>query len=178
MKKICFSGAHGVGKSTASYYLTSLLKQKNPEKSIICLEENVRDIAQLTNGNLKHKSFPTLAITNQLFRELKSELLYDIIITDRSLIDYLVYATETDIDISDEYFDLGISHMKTFDHIYFIRPDNEKSKIADDGFRDTDKSFRNEIDHAFRCYFANYQIKFKTIKQSEILIYDYLKDLE
>lgn len=175
--KVCFSGSHGVGKSTASYYLTSLLKQKNPGKSVICLEENVRNIAQLTGGDLKNEDFPYLAITNQLFREFQAERLYDIVITDRSTLDFFAYSKFTEFTITETYKNLAINHMHSFNRIYFIRPDNEKSKIVDDGFRDIDKTFRNKIDEQFAELFHFNCFTMKEIKTAEILTYDYLKDL-
>lgn len=176
--KIALIGTHGVGKSTASYYLTSLLKQNNPTKSIICLEENVRKIAKLTDGKLDDPRFPKLAISDQLFRELHSELIYDIIVTDRSLIDFLAYSKVLELNLEYDYKDLCINHMKTFDKIYLMRPEHKNSGIANDGFRDTNKKLRNSVDDMFQVLLELNQIKHTEIKTSEIFTFDYLKDLE
>jgi thymidylate kinase len=177
MNKIAICGTHGVGKSTLSYHLASLLKKSNPTKSVICLEENVREIAKITDGNFTSLEFTKLAIYDQLFREVKASILYDIIVTDRSLVDYMIYG-----QLNGNYYgfyDDAPLHMFGFNQIYFLRPDHLASAIADDGFRDTNLDFRNKVDKEFSRFFEkNKQLHPVEIKTSEILTYDYLKDLQ
>lgn len=177
MKKICFTGAHGTGKSTCATHLASLLKQADPKKSVVLLEENVRRIVKLTDGKLNTIEFQKLAIADQLFRETSNELLHDIVITDRTLIDYLVYGILEGNSLPWEYFLLVRKHLKTFKKIYFIRPDSYEDKIANDGFRSMDSDFRKKVDKKFKQMLRYGKVEYIEIRSSEILTYNYLKDL-
>lgn len=175
--KIAAIGTHGVGKSTLVSHLTSLLKQNDRSKSVISLEENVRKISKLTDNKLNTVVFQKLSIADQLFREISNELLHDIIVTDRTLLDYIIYGRVDGIHLSANYKLLAIEHLTTFDKIYFVRPNDAKSNITDDGFRDTNKDYRNQVDSEFNLMLKLHNIKYKELKSSEILSYDYLKDL-
>lgn len=175
--RIAFCGTHGVGKSTAAVHLTSLLKQNDRSKSVVCLEENIRFISKLTDNKLNTLLFLKLAFSDQLFRETNNELLHDIIVTDRTLFDYIVYAQVEGTKPPKVYLNLALDHLSTFKCIYLVSPDNLKSNITDDGFRDTNKTYRNQIDSEFKCMLELNFIKYKELKSSEILSYDYLKDL-
>ena len=176
--KIAIIGSHGSRKSTAATHLTSLLKQHNPKNSVVLLEENVRKIGKFTEGNLNSLEFQKLAIADQLFRETMNEILHDIVITDRTLLDYLVYGVLAGNSLPWEYFLLVRKHLKSFKKIYFIRPDDYKDKIANDGFRDTDLEFRKKVDKKFKVMLKYGKCDYTEIKSSEILTYDYLKDLQ
>lgn len=175
--KIAAIGTHGTGKSTLVSHLAALLKQKHRNKSVITLEENVRKIAKLTDNRLNTTLFQKLAISDQLYRELTTETIHDIIITDRTLLDYIIYGQVDGIKISDTYKTLAIEHMTTFDKVYFVRPDNLKSTIADDGFRDTNKTYRNQIDQEFETMILKHKISCSELKTNEILTHDYLEFL-
>lgn len=176
--KIGICGSHGIGKSTLGMHLSALLKQKDPRKSVVCLEENVRRIAKLTDGKLNTIEFQKLAIADQIFREISNEILHDIIITDRTLLDYLVYGVLCGNSLPWEYFLLVKKHLKTFDNIYFVRPDSYDQKIVNDHFRDTDLEFRKKVDKKFKVMLRYGKIDYTEIKSSQILTYDYLKDLQ
>lgn len=176
-EKIAVVGSHGVRKSTLVAHLTSLLKQHNPKKSVIGLEENVRKIAKFTDGKLNTIEFQKLAIADQLFRETFNELLHDIVITDRTLLDYLVYGVLAGNPLSDEYFLLTRNHLKTFKKIYFIRPNDYNDKIANDGFRDTNLDFRQKVDKKFNIMLKYSKCNYTEIKSSKILEYPYIQDL-
>lgn len=177
MKKISVVGTHGVGKSTLSYHLAALLKKAHPTKSVICLEENVREITKITDGNFTSLEFTKLAIYDQLFREVKASLLYDIMVTDRSLVDYMIYG-----QLNGNYYGFDEDaplHMFGFNQIYFLRPDKVDSPIANDGFRDTDLDFRNKVDSEFAKFFLeNKELHPVELKTSEIFTHDYLQDLQ
>lgn len=176
--KVAVIGTHGTGKSTLSYHLAALLKKANPTNSVICLEENVRKIAKLTDNRLNTLLFQKLAISDQLFRELSHQSIYDIIITDRTLIDYLIYGMINGVILPEYYLDLAIDHLIGFEEIYFLRPDFKNSPIENDGFRDIDMNYRNQIDQEFERNLKYFSIDYKELKTSEILTYDYLKDLQ
>jgi len=176
VNRIAVVGTHGAGKSTLSYHLTSLLKQHNPAKSVICLEENVRSIAKLTNNDLTSYDFTKLAFHEQICREIKAALLYDVMVVDRTLLDYAIYGK---LNGHHGFLDQTYTPLFSFNKIYFLRPDKNDAPIADDGFRDTNLEFRNKVDQEFEKFFKEgkefHPIEIKT---SEIFSHDYLKDLQ
>lgn len=174
--KICFIGTHGSGKSSGATHLASLLKRQYPEKSVVVIEENVRQVSRILNGELNTDTFQKLAIVDQIKREIIESSLHDIVICDRTTIDPLVYASALSKLPSIEYVDLALGNMDTFDKIYYIRPDNQEQNIVNDGFRFTNKEVRNRIDDTFQSWIELHNLKnVQEIRTSEVFTFNYFK---
>lgn len=175
--KILLTGSHGCGKSGGANHLAATLKQHNPSKSIKILEENVREVSRMLGGERNTPAFQKLSIVNQLQNELLFEDMYDYIICDRTTFDFVAYGTYYKNKIPYEYTQLAVNNLNTFDRVYLIRPNDNVSDIADDGFRDTNIQVRDEIDIHFKAMLDLWSGQYKELKTDEVFTFDYIKDL-
>ncbi len=178
VKKYAFCGSHGTGKSSATSYLASILKQHNRTKSVKVIEENIREVSKLFGNKLNSPDFQRLAMIDHLHKELTAEQIYDIIVCDRSAIDTLVYGLVYHIELPSEYFSLAMNHLSTFDHIFFVRPDSLDAHIADDGYRDTNIDIRNEVDKQFERMLKLWGGKYTEVRTADIFTFPYLEALK
>lgn len=174
-KKYVFVGSHGVGKSSASHYLAAVLKEYDRSKSVTVLDENVREIARLTKGELNNEAFQKLAFCDHLTKEFTAELLYDQIVCDRSCLDTLIYGIVYKVKLPGEYFSLALNHLNSFSHVFFVRPDSDF--IVNDNFRDTNLEIRNQVDEEFERMLALWGGKYTTITTKDVFKFDYIKHL-
>lgn len=177
-QKYVFCGSHGVGKSSASTYLNSLLKQHYRNKSVKVIEENVREVSKLFGDKLNNPDFQRLVMVDHIQKEITAEQIYDIIVCDRSAIDTLVYGMIYNIKLPPEYFSLAMNHLNTCTHIYFVRPDNEDSELANDGYRDTNKEIRNQVDKQFELMLKLWGGPYTEIRTKDIYTFNYIEHLK
>jgi len=157
--RIAFSGTGNSGKSTLlKSFLYTWNNYSTPEKTY-------RDVIQ--EKNLDHSSKTTTKtqkeILNFMVDELQlsdkdSKLAYD-----RCPLDNIVYSmwchSKDKKGFTKKFVTTQINIMKEsmrhLDVIFLCRFD-EKQAIKDDGFRDTDKTFINEIDNIFYSLYRQY----------------------
>lgn len=173
--KIGFVGSHGTGKSSAVLLLAAQLKEKYKEKSVKALEENVREIARIFNNKINNTAFQKMCMVDHLQKEFLAEALYDVVVCDRTALDCLIYGLVYKIPLPPEYFSLAIEHLKSFTHIFFVRPDS--TPIVADGFRDTDVILRNDVDSQFEKLLALWGGNVTTLRTSEVDSFNYLGTL-
>jgi hypothetical protein len=157
--KIAVIGTQCVGKST---YIKDFIKKwpmyTTPEKSY-------RDV--LKEKNLPHSSKATeqtqIEILNFLVDQATEYSKKDNVILDRSVLDCLAYSSWLNIKgkLSDKLLDqqriIVRETLKLYDVLFFI-PLTKASKIEieDDGFRDIDPIFREEIDFIYKAFEESY----------------------
>jgi hypothetical protein len=109
------------------------------------------------------------ACCNQISKELEASVRgFSVIISDRSPVDTFAYALYFNLDMK-LLEDLGayaIEWMKTYDEIYFVRPDTDHTPF-NDGIRSTDMEFILGVDvHLENLVdFQNWPIKQLTTKE-------------
>lgn len=150
--KICVVGSHGSGKTTLTYLMAAHYKSRG--KNVKIIQETARSCPCGINEMMNLNS--AIWIHNShVNKELEAiSRNFDTILSDRSAIDPLIYARH--FNLQDHYLevlqDLATSWMKTYDQIYFIRPD---APVMADGVRATEENFRTSIDQLFANYFQN-----------------------
>lgn len=148
--KICVLGSHGSGKTTLTYHMAAHYKSQG--KNVKIIQETARSCPCGINDKMNLSS--AIWIHNShVNKELEALARnFDTIISDRSAIDPLIYARH--FDLQDHYLevlaDLATSWMKTYDRIFFIRPD---APVHADGMRSTEENFRASVDRLFVHYF-------------------------
>lgn len=172
--KIAFVGSHGTGKSSGANFLTATIKKTYPKKSVKIIEENIRELSPLFNDNINNFEFQRLAMIDHLHKELMAERIYDVVVCDRSSVDTLVYGLCHKIRLPAEYFSLAINHLYSFQKIFFVRPDSSESGIANDGYRNTNVVFRNEVDQQFERMLNLWGGQYIEIKTSQVFTFPYL----
>lgn len=141
-KCIAFSGTHGTGKSTQAYALATQLKLAG--KNVILLDELARECPLAINKEASSDSHWWI-LCAQIKRELELKNKYEYIICDRTVIDTLAYARVLGMYIGEELF---ITYAKNaYDKILYL-DHNAYNYQIDDGIRDMDAIFREEVAEA------------------------------
>lgn len=155
--KILFTGASGVGKST----LVDLFIKSNPEyKRTINFTREFKDYLNFPiNENVTNES-QYAATTMQAYQIVKN----DNIISDRSLVDFLVW-TKMSKNISKKQYKKHkkdfLNYIKSDDIIHFYIP--IEFEIENDGYRSLDKSYRKKIDKKIKKFLKKNKIHHYTL---------------
>jgi thymidylate kinase len=134
-----FSGAHGTGKTTAVHVLAERMRQRYPDgQSIGILTERARECPcpVLTFEN----KFPSAAaqlwiFTDQINMEIDMMTKYDVIITDRTIVDCIAYTVYfKHLALAEAMIEMAEQHMSVYSDIFFRRIETNPYLMAD-GFR-------------------------------------------
>jgi hypothetical protein len=157
--KIAVVGTQCIGKSTyIKDFLNKWSMYKTPEKSY-------RDL-------IKEKNIPINKIGTEESQQLILDFLIDQatqyskeenVIFDRCILDNLAYSSWLHLNdkVSEKFLDTSRiivrESLKLFDIIFFL-PITKTSpvKIVEDGIRDTDPVYREEIDNIFKAFYQSY----------------------
>ena len=159
--KIAISGTHGVGKSTAVYKKAYEYKLKYPDKKLSIVSESARDCPLPINKEASINSQKWM-INYQIIKEIEAENTSDIVISDRSIMDYMAYAKYLFPDLFDIYRNLIKNHINTYDKIFYMQVKNNNYLISD-GVRDTDPEFQKIIDDTLRNLYEDFKDDIKEI---------------
>lgn len=150
--KIAFCGTQGTGKTT----LSKLISEKTgynyiPELARIFDVMNNKPCIELQR--------------DMLYTQILIELWNKNFISDRSSLDYLVYAKANSLDINDNFKNEALDNMSSYDHIFYIPI---MFDLIDDGYRAVDKEYQIKVDKLFIHYLEFYNIKHHIIKSKSI----------
>jgi len=162
--RIAFSGAQNTGKSTlVKDFLTVWPQYKT-------LNTTYRQI--IKDKELTHSSNTTQEtqrlIRDWMYGEIKKNKQGDTIIYDRCLLDNLIYTLwsyrynpgSIDGKFVDETIDMVKESMRNLDMIFYIPADKCNFGVVNDSFRDTNLTYRKEIDQLFKMLIGEYNENF------------------
>jgi len=152
-KLIAFSGSQGTGKSTAAINHALHLKYKYPEKSIHPLVDQEAFCPYPINKETTPES-QTWIFTNQIQQELSLLSRFDLVVTDRTIVDVMAYTFCAGFEsLTMSMLEMAKNYMAIYQEIYFRKIINNEFCYAD-GIRDAkDQVFRNEIEEVMLVYF-------------------------
>ena len=150
MKKniIAISGSHGTGKTTSVLELAASLKKANPKRTIGLLTENAIDCPFPINADSTLLGTVLWLVTNQIQRELEASLKYDLVVSDRCILDPIAYGliffghnevTDGLITIAKSYYPEAYKGIK-----FQLCADNPYCFV--DGLRDVDETLRLRVE--------------------------------
>ena len=138
--KIGFCGTMSVGKTTLVHALAELPEFKNyhfrTERSKYLMEMG---IPLNTDSTVKGQSV--------FLAERASELMQENIITDRTILDVMAFARcskSMNFIEADDFCTFASNMLSEYDFIFYISP--EGVEIEDNGIRETNAKYREEID--------------------------------
>jgi GTPase SAR1 family protein len=149
--KIGFCGTMSVGKTT----LVNALKNVPEFKDYYFATERSKYLNSL---GIPLNNDSTLKGQNIFLAERCAELMNENLITDRTIIDVIAFTklaksiSYIDGDAFEEY---AKRFIREYNYIFYISP--EGIAIEDNGVRETDELYRNEIDLNIRQLLAKYQ---------------------
>jgi len=155
--KIGFCGTMSVGKST----LVNALKELPEFKDYFFATERSKYLRDLgiplnTDSTLKGQTI--------FLAERCSELLYENLITDRTIIDVIAFTQCAGSISSSEKFsfiDYASNFIGEYDYIFYISP--EGMGIEDNLVRETNPQYRNFIDITIDFYLKRFESKIKNL---------------
>jgi len=149
--KIGFCGTMSVGKTT----LVNALKNVPEFKDYHFATERSKYLNSL---GIPLNTDSTLKGQNIFLAERCTELMIENIITDRTIVDVIAFTklaksiSYIDGDAFEEY---AKRFIREYDYIFYVSP--EGIEIEDNGVRETDAEYRNEIDLTIRLLLAKYK---------------------
>ncbi len=148
MKKtmIAFTGAHGTGKSTAAHKHYLGMKYCSPVFSIQALSNLEADCPYPINKETSEEA-QTWLFANQIKHELSARARFDIVITDRTVIDVVAYTYVAGFhSLAQGMLAYAEQHMSYYNKIIFRKISNNEHCYPD-GIRDaSDRKFRQDVE--------------------------------
>ena len=155
--KIGLCGTMSVGKTT----LVNALKETEQFKGYKFATERSQHLMSL---GIPLNTDSTLKGQTVFLAERCGELMYDDIITDRTVIDVMAFTLNAkSIPYQDkEAFEVYASEfVREYDYIFYISPYG--LEIEDNGVRETDEYYRDLIDHSINTLINKFEHKIKKI---------------
>jgi len=172
IRKIAICGTHGVGKSTLAYQLAAAYKTQGLNCKVI--NETARSCPFPLNHGMTIEAAMWIAHSH-INKELEAQArLYQVVVSDRSSIDSLMYASHFGLHSHPYYPGMHQLAERWLNHYYqvvFVRPDPDYS-ATEDGIRDTGHAFRASVDQQFETFFNHTSVDLKekliTVNAAEI----------
>ena len=151
--KIGFIGPQGSGKTTKAFELATELKKCGLD--VILLSEVARSCPfEINEGADKETQLWLLG--KQLTRE--QSMKGQVLITDRTLLDNLVYALRCNQDFFESLKSFVREYVNTYDLIFYMP--GRDDYLKDDGIRSVDKEFRDEIEYRLQELMALLDVQY------------------
>ena len=149
--KIGLTGTMSVGKTT----LVKALSEIEQFKGYTCTTERSQYLNSL-GIPLNHAT--TIEGQTIFLAERVTELMQDCLITDRTIIDVMAFthcAKRVSYIDGDAFADYASRFVRQYDYIFYISPDG--MDIEDNGVRETDATYRAEIDKEIKKLLNKYR---------------------
>ena len=149
--KIGLTGTMSVGKTT----LVKALSEIEQFKGYTCTTERSQYLNSL-GIPLNHAT--TIEGQTIFLAERVTELMQDCLITDRTVIDVMAFtncAKKVSYIDGDAFADYASRFVRQYDYIFYISP--EGMDVEDNGVRETDTTYRAEIDKEIKKLLNKYR---------------------
>lgn len=157
-KIIAYSGAHGTGKTTAVLDRAAKLKREHPDKRIEIRTENLAFCPYPINADSTPDSQMWI-FSHHLQSELHLITLFDLVVSDRSIIDVIAYTMAHGLTgLASSMLGLARHHMHHYQEV--IITTNNHHHV--DGMRDTDPVFRNKVEDELINIYSRLGYAFET----------------
>lgn len=145
--KIAYSGTHGTGKTTSVFNMATYCKMKYPKKSVHVITETASESPFKINKQTSEES-QLWIYTKQIQNELENSLKYNILISDRSIVDCIAYSQVAGFTKLVRYqHDFAKYYLKNYDYIFFKKIETNDF-LFKDGIRDSeDLEFRQKVEN-------------------------------
>ncbi len=155
--KIGLCGTMSVGKTT----LVKALSKVEQFKGYTCTTERSKYLNSL-GIPLNHET--TIEGQTIFLAERVTELMQDLLITDRTIIDVMAFtncAKKVSYIDGDAFAEYASRFVKQYTHIFYISP--EGIDIEDNGVRETNAEYRKEIDEEIQKLLLKYRPVYHTL---------------
>lgn len=157
---IAFSGAHGTGKTTSVFELATEMKKAGKNVGVILEAARECPFPVMSVGCAIAPKHSQLWIYNrQMMCEIEASEKYDVVISDRTLIDCIGYTRYLGYDrMANSMALMMLQHVWRYHQIYF-KGILHNDYCTHDGFRNTNPSIRTEIENIISDLYSFHDIK-------------------
>ena len=168
-KIIALSSAHGCGKTTQAYLLCARMRLAG--HNVVVLDELARrcplPINKESTGNTE-----SWLISRQIAEELELVEKYDYIIVDRGVMDSYSYGKVLGLTAIDFYYHVITNHMTNYYNKIYVPHIDSFNYQVDDGTRDLDPTFRQEVFNTLLQSYNKYNIHYRIVHTPEEIYED------
>ena len=159
--KIGFCGTMSVGKTTL---VNELRKFKEFDEYKICTERS----KHLMSLGIPLNTDSTLNGQTIFLSERANELMYDKMITDRTVLDVIAFtnnAKSIPVYKADKFEEYASLFLWEYDYIFYVSP--KGVEIENNGIRETNAEYRDQIDYTIRQLLRKYKKNIKNLVKLE-----------
>lgn len=161
---IAFSGTHGTGKTTSAKMAAEFMERKYPQKRIGLLIDIERQCPYPINQEGSARSQEWI-FSHQLLAELDAMYHYDIVVTDRTLMDIAAYTQVLGYrNVADLMIDWWQYHSHRYKRIYYLNPSRNSHHVSD-GVRDQCPNWRLKVDKVLRSLYSRIGVTFPQFRE-------------
>jgi hypothetical protein len=143
--KIAVSGTHGTGKSFSAYEIANVLKKEYRDKSIVVLNEVVREAPFPINSGTTGDSF-LWSFSAQIEKELFLLSKHEMLVCDRTVLDCFAYAKYFNVSTYlESLLPFAFNYLNTYDIIYYKKLESNEYNYSD-GVRDNSDVYREAVE--------------------------------
>jgi nicotinamide riboside kinase len=157
--RIAIIGTHSTGKTELVNLLQSRLKGIG--KDVVVIKEVTRLCPFPVNRNTTFEAQSWILLEH--LKQEKEKSGCDVLLSDRCLVDHYMYMVRKFPEESKSFLKTVLESAKRYDHIFKTVP---SSKIEENGFRDTDPKFRDDIERLLLEFLERHKIHFTELPQS------------
>lgn len=151
---IAFSGSHGTGKTTAAYNHAQHLKFYNNNKSIHALCDLEAFCPWPFNKETTEQT-QTWMFGNQIQQELMALNRFDVVVTDRTIIDVVAYTHVAGfVALAQGMLAYAEQHLVYYYEIRFKKIANNEHCYPDGIRETTDRKFRQDVENAMIDFYS------------------------
>ena len=161
---IAHTGAHGSGKTYSMHGHVQMLMRTYPSLKIGNITGVARDCPYKINRGSSTDA--QLWIFSKLMQlEVEKRKRYDVVVSDRSIYDVIAYTAygANDWKTADWMASMFQKNIQRYDELWF-HPANVNEFCYGDGLRDTDITFRGQIDTWLSKFYHDQGIKYRVVK--------------
>lgn len=170
---VALAGTHGTSKSTLAYSLCTYAKKSGI--NAVVLDERARECPFPINEDATSTTQSWLILSHAK-KELELASKYDLVISDRSVIDPYVYGITLGLTGSYvELIDYCLYHMIENYIVTFLLDKDKFDYCKDDGVRSTNTKFRCNVDEMFKSVLLSFGTYYEIIKSEEQLLDSFIE---
>lgn len=160
-KIIALSGAHGTGKTTAVFELAAELKKS--QLSEVCIIPEIARICPypiFSKDTISSKEAQIWMFSAQMQAEMDASRRYDIVISDRTIVDVIAYAAAAGMyDLAFAMKAMAKNYAKSAYKEVFFRSIVDYDFQVDDGSREMGHALRKEVELALLSLYSELGIQ-------------------
>ena len=166
---IAHTGCHGAGKTYSALGHAQTLMKSYPSLRIGLITGVVRSCPFKINQETSYEA-QLWCFSELIQQELLKRKTHDVVVSDRAIYDMIAYTVvgAKDFELANWMMDFARQQISRYDELWF-HPANLNEFCYGDGLRDTDITFRGQIDSWLSKFYADNGINYGVVKNGVMI---------